>query len=304
MNIVLISGQLHKHNGGTKLYNLLVKLLREHGYDAYIATRDGNYARWLVEHQPVISYKRVEELGDAKVVTGWLATEGLDAVTQGRRFYYFDAELKWTLEFRKTLDRYLATDMIAGIATHCRYIQAWYMANYGITPTLINEWSDTNIFYPDDEKRVEGRIGCMIDGEGAAAMYERLADEFPGHVMSILGDEQQVADAMRMVDIFVGLNPGKHPLWGEGYPTTQHEAMHSGCVLVAFDVLGNREYLYDGWTGALVRRGDRDGLVAAVRCLLSDKDEKGRLRQSGTALAKALFSDRGKIGIVRRFLDL
>ena len=301
MGIVFTSGALHARNGGTKIYNLCTKLLREHGYDACIATQDGTYEPWLVEHQPVISYAQARKMDAPKVVTGWLMTPELETFGP---IYYFDAELKWTLHFRSMLEHLLDAGHLAGIATHNRYIQAWYMATYGITPTLIREWSDTDIFYPDEAERVPGRIGCMPDDPGSREVYERLRAEFGDRVVIVQGSEQQVADTMRTVDVFAGLNPGKHPLWGEGCPRTQQEAMHCGCVLVAYDVMGNQEYLYDGWTGRIVERGDQEGFVETITHLLGHPEEKEQLRRRGIDLARALFSDRGKIELMRRWLGL
>jgi len=297
MTIVFTSGELRAHSGGAKLYNLWVKLLRSNSYDACIATQDGDYARWLVHHEPVVSYAQVRQMDGPQIVTGWLGTPELDRLLQGRPLYYFDAELRWTLEFRPILERYLACNQIAGIATHSRYIQAWYMATYGITPALIREWSDMGTFYPDAQVRKPGTIGCMTGDPGLAAV-------FPGRVVPIAGDEARVAELMRSVDVFVGTNLGKHMLWGEGCPRTQQEAMHCGCAVVAYDVLGNREYLYDGWTGRMAEPDDREALVTTVQDLLADGAERERLRRNGTALVQALFSERGKIELARRWLQL
>lgn len=304
MSIVFTSGVLHARNGGSKFYNLWVKLLREHGYDACIATQDGSYEPWLVEHQPVVSYDQVRKMNAPTIVTGWLPTPGLEALARGRPFYYFDAELKWTLAFRPALEQYMRHDQIAGIATHNRYIQAWYMVTYGIMPLLIHSWSDREIFYPDASARQEGTIGCMVDDPGSEVAYRALQAAFPGQVHPISGDEAQVAEAIRSVDIFAGINPGKDTLWGEGCPRTQEEAMHSGCVVVAFDVLGNREYLLDGWSGVLVERGDVDGLVDVIRGLQERREEKEWLRRNGFEMTRALFSDGGKIELARKWLDL
>lgn len=314
VRIVAAGERSLKYNGGTKIYNLWVKLLRQHGYEACISTVDGHYDPWLVNHQPVISNDEVNRLRiqgyDVRILTTWLHTpQFMKRVVGDGQFYYYDAELRWTLHFRKNLDHFLRRNMIAGIGTHSRYIQAWYMAQYGIKPILINVWSDTKVFYPKPEVRVPGRIGCMVESAEDEANYEFLRRKCLGSkscesVVKIAGDEHVVADAMRTVDIFVGLNQGKHPLWGEGCPLTQQEAMHCGCALVAFDVLGNREYLHNDWTGLLVSPGDRDGLWNAIECLLENESEKERLRAGGTNLAKALFSENGKLELVSFFLGL
>jgi len=313
LRIIATSGYARKYNGGTKIYNLWVKLLREHGYEAYIATVDGQYDRWLVNHQPVFSYSEVGLLRtqgyDVRILTSWLDTPELERLIGDGQFYYFDAELRWTLHFRKKLNYFLEGGMIAGIGTHSRYIQGWYMAEYGVKPILINEWSDSTIFYPQPEVRVPGRVGCIVESPEDEAIYEFLRrkclrSELCEGIMKIAGDEDVVADTMRTVDIFVGLNQGKHSLWGEGCPRTQQEAMHCGCVVVAFDVLGNREYLYNNWTGLLVTPGDADELWNAIEYCLQNESEKDRLRGNGTQLVRALFSENGKFDLASSVLGL
>ncbi|MBN2136634.1 MAG: class I SAM-dependent methyltransferase [Sedimentisphaerales bacterium] len=312
--VVMTSGTLKRFNGGTKIYNLWCRLLRSHGIYARIATVNGCYDEWLVKPERVISYAEAEAFkreGDqVRVVTSWLDTPGLEELAGSGKFYYFDAELKWTLHFREKLADYLDRDKIAKIGTHSRYIQSWYMANYGIRPALINEWSDESVFYEDAVARVAGRIGCMPD----ASEQDRQTFDFlskrareygrGAELVEIRGDEREVAELMRTVDIFVGVNRGKDKLWGEGCPRTQQEALHCGCALVAFDCLGNREYLYDKWTGLAAPSGDTEGLWRAVRSLLDNPDLKERLRASGKGIAKGVFSEANKYALIASFLDL
>ncbi|MCH8332201.1 MAG: glycosyltransferase family 4 protein, partial [Bacteroidetes bacterium] len=311
--IIVPASYILKYNGGTKLYNLLIKLLRDNEYDAYFASAEGGYDEWLVHQQPIITFEDVKkyraEGADVRITTSWLDTPDFAKVLDGGKFYYFDLELKWTLKFRRKLDYYLKHNRIAGIATHSRYIQSWYMTNYNIRPILINVWSDKSVFYEDTNRRVEGRIGCMIDSPEDKAVYELLVRKgdklgLCESVVNVLGDEKTIADTLRTVDIFVGLNQGKNPLWGEGCPLTQEEAMHSGCALVAFDSLGNREYLYHNWTGLLVKPGNDEGLWEAVEYLLKNKDDKERIRENGKRLVRALLSEEGKMELVSEFLDL
>ncbi len=312
--VVLTSGTLMNFNGGTKIYTLWSKLLRANGVDAHIATQDGSYDEWLVNPEPVISYADVQTLksqGDqVRVLTAWLETPWLEQLVGAGKFYYLDAELAWTLRFRDKLDYYLNKNKIARIGTHSRYIQSWYMANYRIKPILINEWSDESVFYDDPSRRIPGRIGCMPDASpNDQKTFDFLADKARRYgrgagLIRISGDERQVADLLRTVDIFVGLNPGKDEFWGEGCPRTQQEALHCGCALTAFDCLGNREYLYDNWTGLMVPSGDIEGLWRAVKSLLENTELKERLRANGKSIAKGLFSEANKYELVSSFLAL
>ncbi len=312
-SILFVTGALPRYNGGTKLYNLWVKLLRQNGYQAGLLTADGNYDRWLTDHQPTHSYESIalaKAAGqEVRLVTGWLDVPNFNEIVGECQFFYFDAELRWTMYFRKELDRYLRADRVAGIATHSRYIQSWYMAEYGIRPILINEWSDPAVFYAEPPARVRNRIACMPEEEADHELCDFLRQHFANHepsctIVEVSGDESEVAQALRSADLFVGLNPGKHKLWGEGCPRTQQEALHCGCVVVAFDVLGNREYLLDGFTGILVAPGDRTALVAAISRLLKDEAEKSRLRRHAATLAEEMFRPTRKIGLIRDFLYL
>jgi predicted O-methyltransferase YrrM len=313
LKIVFTAGDAVKNSGGTKLYNLWVKLLRENGYNAYIATVDGKYDKWLVNHQPVISYKKILEFKKSgytvKIVSGWLDVPFEKILGGGEQFYYFDAELHWTIKFRNKLNRFLKQRKIAGIATHSRYIQSWYMANYGFKPPLINEWSDEKIFFVSPRARKSGLVGCMVENAEEERMFEYInkkndAEKTNFRLMKLTGTEKEVAKQMRSVDIFIGLNFGKDDLWGEGCPRTQQEGLHSGAVLVAFDVLGNREYLIDNFSGILVDNGDTDSMWNKIRGLMDNRKKKEFLRKNGISVAKTVFSDEGKIVQIENFLGL
>jgi hypothetical protein len=313
IKIIFTSGIAQKYNGGTKLYNLWVKLLRQNNLNAQIATINGKYDHWLIDHQPVISYSEIKTLQNrnykTKICTAWLDTPKLEEVTNNRPFYYFDAELAWTLKFKKRLDYFLNRRQIAAIATHSRYIQGWYMANYGFKPTLINEWSDREIFSNEPSKRVQGRIVCMIESADDKKLVQQLSKNNHQHklcesIQILKGSEKKIAAKMKTADIFIGLNQGKHPLWGEGCPRTQQEAMHAGCVLVAFDCLGNREYLYDQWTGIIIPKNNPTAVWETIVYLMKHKKEKENLRQEGLNLVKHLFSENNKINPILDFLQI
>jgi len=315
MKIIFIGGDtLLEYNGGTKIYNLWTQLLRENNYDAYITIKGDRYKRWLVNHQPVINYSKIDDFRkegyETRFVTSWLDNQYITKILKEKeQIFYIDADLKWTLEFKHKLEKFLKKNIISKIATHSRYIQSWYMANYGIKPVLINEWSDINIFYPDSTKRIKGRLGCMIETEEDESIYEFLQGKCKKEplcrdIIKISGDEREVANMMKTVDIFVGLNQGKHSLWGEGCPRTQQEAMHCGCVVVAFDVLGNREYLYNNWTGILVPCGSKDTLWEVIKYLLRNEDLKEKIRENSLNLIKNLFTTKDKFRLISEFLNL
>ena len=311
-NVVIISDHGKRFNGGIKLYNLWAKLFNDSGLPTHIATPDGQYEPWLLHHQSVIKQAEIPALvktGGVRLMTAWLYAADDQQIREAGPLCYFDAELAWTLQFRHRLEELLRRGMIGSIATHSRYIQSWYLANYGLLPLLVNEWSDERVFFADPAVRVPGRIGCMVSNPEEERIFralQRYGEQSPAceSVIEVKGDEASVAALMRTCDIFIGLNQGKHALWGEGCPRTQQEAIHSGCMLAAFDVLGNREYLYNGWTGILVERGAVDDLWQRILQVLQDAQEKERLRQNGRALVQALFTAPSKLPLAKQFLRL
>ena len=87
-----------KYNGGVKLLNNLVKLVRLHGYEAYMVTYDGTYEPWLIDHQPHLSIEafrqKMRGAEDVRCLTSW--AEGSAFISECRRLYFWDMELAWT----------------------------------------------------------------------------------------------------------------------------------------------------------------------------------------------------------------
>ena len=70
---------------------------------------------------------------------------------------------------------------------------------------------------------------------------------------------------MKTTDIFV------NPSYSEGLPTSVLEACAAGCAVVATDVGGTDEIIFDGSTGFLVKPGDQQGLTDKINYLLENK---------------------------------
>jgi hypothetical protein len=297
-------------NGGYKSHSLMVKLLRGMGVEAYRVTRDGTQLPWLIEPPPVISLATarawVAEGRDVRGVTTWMAArEFMDAMP---RVYFYDQELAFTSrEHFEDLKRRLPT--LAGLATHSRTIQAWYMTMFGVTPVYIPEWSDPAYFKPAPELREQGLVGYMNEGPHTAGTVQQIqqavhaAGQAAGFV-EIGGDEASVIAQMQRCDLFLGLNPGKHDLWGEGCPRSANEAQHTGCVLISYMCHGNREYITDGYTGFLVPNGNPILMAERLIQVMRDADLKEWIRQRSLDFATHAFSARGRYELIKEFLDL
>jgi hypothetical protein len=274
-------------SGGIKLQNDWVKLLRRNRYETYRATLDGTYQPWMLWHAPTVSLEQCQvwqrEGRNLRWIIPWLAASA--ALEVADQFYYFEAEMAYTLDqFSARVKKY--QPRVLGWATNSRYQQARYMLEFGITPTLIVGNSDTYEWFPNPDRRIPHRVGYMFEGPESDHDIQYIQAVVQAHDLSaefvqITGLEREVRNLMQTCDIFLGLNPGKHPVWGEACPRSQHEAMHCGCVVIAYDVLGNREYLYHGHTGYLIPRGQPDQMADQLVEVLTHPEQKERVRAAG-----------------------
>lgn len=94
----------------------------------------------------------------------------------------------------------------------------------------------------------------------------------------------QVADWLRAFDIFV------LPSLSEALSNALMEAMACGCPVVASNVGGNPELVWDGERGRLFEPGDAVALAAAVQSLVEDDARRKRLGQAGANFIRERFS--------------
>ena len=296
-------------NGGYKSHELWVKLLRQHGHEAYRVTHDGTTIPWMIEHGPAISINTarawVNEGRDIRPVTTWMAArEWMDLF--GGHVYFYDQELAFTSrEHFDVLRQRLPS--LKKVGTHSRTIQAWYMTMFGITPDYIPEWSDTDHWMPDPKQQRRGVIGYMREGPQIDAQIELIkqavqAAGLTAEFTQIAGNERDVLAQMQRCDLFLGMNPGKHPVWGEGCPRSPQEAQHAGCVVIAFDVLGNHEYIADGYTGLMVRTPQE--MAGQVVYALQHRGWTESIRDASTRQAMSGSTGSQRWLMAKRFLDL
>lgn len=299
------------YNGGVKLYNLWVQLLRRHGIPAFIVTFDGEHAEWLEDPQPTVSLGTARAWKEAglplRFVTGWLGAEAF--IDLADRLYFYDAESVYTFGLHRKIFRRLLRRKLVSIATHSRTQQARHLAFHGRDVSLIPIWSDPRVWYVDEQARVAGRIGYTDESTASHVEAEQIAAVcatrgLDVELVHVSGVERELSALLRTCDVFVGLNHGKDPLWGEGSPLTQNEAMHSGCVVVAYDVRGNREYLVDHHSGRLVPPGNVERLAEVVADVQADVDGKEELREASISLASTAFVGDLRWPEVAGFLDL
>jgi glycosyltransferase involved in cell wall biosynthesis len=134
--------------------------------------------------------------------------------------------------------------------------------------------------------RLASPIILTLVGDGPLRQQaEQLAANSPAHVkVEFLGQRQDVAEILARADLFV-LSTN----W-EGFPISILEAMRAGLPVIATDVDGVREAVFDGDNGILVQAKDRSRLTQAIQSLISDAGLRRRMGARGRAIYEERFS--------------
>jgi len=300
-----------RYCGGIKELNILVKLLRLRGYEAYMVTYDGTYEPWLIDHQPHISINdlqgKLSQLKDVRCVTSWaIAKSFIDACEQ---VYFWDMELCVTEHSHFPALAKLYRNKMKNVAAISRTIQAWYMANFEKKCTVIPNLLDMSLWQPLESSRLVGRVGYMDEGphtaEYIAAVQVQIRKQgIEAEFYLIRGNEDDVLSGMQSCEVFLSMNIGKDPLWGEGCPRTTIEALSVGCVVIAFDLVGNRETLLDGFNGTIVERFRPDLMADALVDLFQMPEKMVHMRTNGLSLISACHTYEKRWPAIKEFLDL
>lgn len=90
----------------------------------------------------------------------------------------------------------------------------------------------------------------------------------------------------------------------EGFPLPPLEAMACGCVVVATDCGGPRDYIRDGENGFLVRVGDIKQCVDRIKLVLCDIDLRQKLAGEALSTAKKFSWENSAVQLEKALLEL
>ena len=302
----------HRYCGGEKLLNNLVLLLRRHGYEAFMVSLDGKNSGWLAEHAPFLSVAECREQArqspDVRFVTSWIKA---DAFLAGcPRFYFWDQELGASSRSQfPQLENFMARGRILRTAGVNRVVQAWHRAVFGTEAAILRQLVDEKYWQPDEARRVSKRVGYFDEG-GHGADYVRVIREAAGRggldleFHQLEGSEPEIISQMQTCGVFLALNIGKSPLWGEGGPMTPQEAMACGTVPVCFDLCGAWEFIQQGYNGWITSE-IRPELMADA--LIDIYGAPGRLQEMSRRcleITRSSHTMEARWTDVKRFLDL
>lgn len=300
-----------KFCGGTKELNLLVKMLRQKGYEAYVVTYDGRYEPWLIDHQPHLSITayqdKLKSTNNVRCVTSLASATAF--IKPCQHVYFWDMELAFTEHHDFSALANLYQSKLKAVATISRTIQAWHMAHFQRSCTLLPNLIDQSLWFPTPEQRKPSCIGYIDEGSHTGAYLEIVRDAIQAKGLdlefcSIQGIEADILAGMRSCEVFLTMNIGKDVLWGEGGPLTPLEAMATGCVPIAFDILGPREIIQSGFNGIIVPRYRPDLMAEALVRLYTLPGELDRLRTNALALMQACHTFEARWPAVQEFLHL
>ena len=302
----------HRYCGGEKLLNNLVLLLRRHGYDAYMVSLDGTHASWLVEHAPFLSLqefiRRAAEAHSVRYVTSWVLSEAF--LERCPRFYFWDQELATTTRSHfPTLARMMRKQRILATAGLNRSIQAWHMAVFERRASLLRTLVDERHWQPDEQRRLPHRVGYMDEGPLTGVFIETIKRttvekglnlEF----LRLEGVETEIIRGMQSCSVFLALNVGKSPLWGEGGPMTPHEAIACGTVPICFDMNGPWELIQQDCNGVVLPQIKPELMARELVGLYTEPSRLEFLRANALSVFRASHSMESRWPSVREFLHL
>lgn len=128
------------------------------------------------------------------------------------------------------------------------------------------------------------QVDCRIDAYGEGLAHPALASE---------ASRRGVGDRLRFhaptdapSDVLAGAHVYLSTSRWEGMPLAVLEAWRAGLVVVASDVVGNRDLIEDGRTGRLFRQDDGRGAARVVRNLLLDSAVTQKIRERAARRAR------------------
>lgn len=316
--IILISACVDKkntgdfiYNGGIKLFNLWAKLLRSKGFLAYLVTYDGKYQPWMIDHQPCISLelasKWKKQGKNLRFVTTWLAATEFNNLAD--KIYFHDCEPHYSFGIHYSLlKKFLAKNKLV-LSTETRTEQAYFRSKLGIDTCLIPPYLDTDFFFPDSDRRVSNRIGFVVESKNTIPQIIKISKELQknnisAEMVNVKGVERDFVNLLQSCDLYLGLNPGKDSFHSEGLARTHLEALGCGSVVVAFDVGGNREFLFDGFNSFISPNGNTDMLINKLSFLLRNPQQKELLRKNAEIFLKSAFTHERTWPALKKFLGL
>ncbi len=302
----------HLYCGGEKLLNNLVLLLRRKGYEAFMVSLDGRHAGWLAEHAPFLSLDefkaRKRGVGDVRCVTSWLKARPF--INESPRFYFWDQELSASSRSHfPDLAGLMTRQRIIRTAGVNRAVQAFHRCVFETPAVVLRQLIDDQHWQPDPFRQIATRIGYFDEGDHGARYVREIEEKTKKaglnlEFVQLEGNEAAIISQMQQCAIFMALNIGKSPLWGEGGPMSPQEAMACGTVPVCFDINGPWELIQQHYNGAIALDLTPDAMAKELLWIYSEPGRWQEMSRRTLEISRTSHSMEARWPAVARFLDL
>jgi Glycosyl transferases group 1 len=302
----------HRYCGGEKLLNNLILLLRRHGYEAFMVSYDGKNSQWLAEHAPFLSVEqfreRVQNTPDPRCITSWIKARAF--LDRCGKFYFWDQELGASARSHfPVLARMMGEGRIVRTAGVNRTVQAWHRAVFEQEAAILRQLVDEKYWKPDESRRQRLRVGYFDEGEHGAEYIRRICERTAASGLTLdffrlQGAEPEIISQMQTCAVFLALNIGKSPLWGEGGPMTPQEAMACGTVPVCFDLNGPWEFIQQGYNGIIPTEITPELMADAVMEIYQSPGRLEEMSRRCLEMTRASHTMEARWPDVRKFLNL
>jgi glycosyltransferase involved in cell wall biosynthesis len=118
------------------------------------------------------------------------------------------------------------------------------------------------------------------------------------------GIEAEIIRGMQTCSVFLALNVGKSPLWGEGGPMTPHEALACGTVPICFDLNGPWELIQQDYNGVVLPEIKPEIMARELASLYTQPGRLDFLRANALSLFRTSQTLESRWPAVREFLHL
>lgn len=272
--IYLVAPNATHPSGGVGMAAQWVRLLLQHGHEAMFITPNGDPSPyWLNFKVPAGSYADMVDVPENKRVDIWLdcMVENPRKAMQGYFFAQDVCQLEHVLKEKGMGPNIQAFNQLSycKLITITHHAHWYYLYRYGLKSKIVNNFVDTSIFKPGPKNQSQV---CMIrhrdhfsqdiaDRLTTAGLQVRIAE----------GSQEQVAQAMRESLFFISDVRGRWDgcEYSEGMPLPIMEAMACGCITIARDTNGVREFISHGTNAYLLPNDDRFP-VSAVNLILTN----------------------------------
>ena len=273
---------------------------------------DGKNAGWLAEHAPFLSLaefqQRLQAAPAARCVTSWVKARAfLDSC---ERFYFWDQELGASSRSHfPELARFMARSRIVRTAGVNRVVQGWHRAVFDRDAAILRQLVDEKYWQPDESRRQPFRVGYFDEGTHGEDYVRRirertLAGGLDLEFTRLEGAEPAIISQMQTCAVFLALNIGKSPLWGEGGPMTPQEAMACGTVPVCFDMNGPWEFIQQDYNGVITQRIEPELMADALLKIYREPGKREEMSRRCLEITRASHTMEARWPDVCRFLDL